>query len=286
MASNYRGALLLGCLVVSLIGSFHAYALNPALVNQDVQSYENKVPDELREIGIKEKLGAQLEISQLSFLNEFGQPVVLGDFFRKGKPVILTLVYYECPNICNFLLSGFLTSLKKLDWSVGNEFEVVTVSINPKELPKLAQGKKAAYIRDYGRSSGDAGWHFLTGEESQIRKLAAQVGFGYKYDEQEKQYAHSAVIFALTPEGRLSRYLYGVEFFVKDLKLALLEASNGKIGSVVDQLLLFCYRYDPHTRKYSVYLSRLMQAGCGTTLLLFGAYLGVFWRRQRKVVVR
>jgi protein SCO1/2 len=143
-------------------------------------------------------------------------------------------------------------------------------------------GRKTSSIRSYGRPQASRGWHFLTGEEDQIRKLASQVGFGFRYDDREKQYAHSAAVFALTPEGKISRYLYGIEFSNKDLRLALLEASNGKIGTVMDRILLFCYRYDPVTRKYSIYLTQLMQAASVGTVVIFGAYLAIFWRRQRK----
>ena len=162
------------------------------------------------------------------------------------------------------------------------KFEIVSVSINPRETPALATRKKESYLKAYGRPQAASGWHFLTGDEAQIQKLAAEVGFGYRYDSQEKQYAHSAALFVLTPEGKISRYLYGIEFPVKDFRLALLEATRGKIGTVVDRILLFCYRYDPYTRSYSVYLAKLMQAGCGATILIFGSYLFVFWRRQRK----
>ncbi len=235
-----------------------------------------------KEIGVTEHLGNQIEIGDYSFKDETGKTVQLSDYFNKGHPVLLSLVYYECPNLCNFMLNGLVTSLKQLDWTPGEKFEIVTISINPHETSDLASRKKTSYINAYGRPEAASGWHFLTGEESQIRKLSSEVGFGYRYDPVEKQYAHSAVLFALTPQGKISRYLYGIEFQNKDLRLALLEASNGKIGTVVDRLLLFCYRYDPQTRKYSVYLTKLMQAGCGGTAVVFGGYLMVFWRRQRK----
>jgi protein SCO1/2 len=240
------------------------------------------LPDELKSSGVTEHLGAQVIPADYLFNDETGRAVRLSEFFEKGKPVLLTLVYYQCPNLCNFMLNGLVSSLKNLDWSVGDQFEVVSVSIDPKETPDLASRKKEAYLRAYGRSSGTKGWHFLTGSEDQIKKLAAAVGFGYRYVPEEKQYAHSAVIPVLTSHGVISRYLYGIEFLKSDLRLALLEASNGKIGTVVDRLLLFCYRYDPKTRKYSVYLNRVMQLGCGFTVLIFGGYLAVFWRRQRK----
>ena len=239
------------------------------------------IPDELKDVGIVDRLGNSIDLNA-KFRDEKGQSVQLKDFFHKGKPVILTLVYYECPNLCNFLLNGFVTSLKPLDWIPGQQFDVVTVSINPNETAALAAQKKESYLKAYGRPEASAGWHFLTGDEAQIKKLADEVGFGFRYDPAEKQYAHSAGLFALTPEGKLSRILYGIQFEQKDLRLALLEASNGKIGTVVERLLLFCYRYDPHTRKYSVYLTKLMQVACGGMLVLFGGYLVLFWRRQRK----
>ncbi len=229
-----------------------------------------------------EHLGGQISPEDYLFTDENGRLVRLSDFFGKGKPVLLTLVYYQCPNLCNFMLNGLVSSLKNLDWSVGEKFEIVSVSIDPTETAELARRKKEAYLRAYGRSSASQGWHFLTGSEEQVKKLAATVGFGYKYVPEEKQYAHSAVIPVLTSQGVISRYLYGIEFLKSDLRFALLEASNGKIGTVVDRLLLFCYRYDPKTRKYSVYLNSLMQLSCGLTVLVFGGYLAVFWRRQRK----
>jgi protein SCO1/2 len=240
------------------------------------------IPDELKDVGITEHLGDSVSLADYTFKNEAGQNVKLANYFHAGRPVLLTLVYYECPNLCNFLLNGLVKSLKTLDWTPGQKFEIVTLSINPKETPVLAEKKKAAYLESYGRKEASAGWHFLTGDEAQIRKLANQVGFGYKYDTQDQQYAHSAAIFVLTPEGKISRYLYGIEFKNTDLRLSLLEASNGKIGTVIDRILLFCYRYDPQTRKYSIYLTKVMQAGCGLTLLVFGSYLALFWRRQRK----
>lgn len=240
-----------------------------------------EIPDELKEIGVTEHLGNQIT-TELIFTDESGKSVQLSDYFKNGRPVLLNLVYYKCPSLCNFLLNGLVKGLKTLDWTPGNQFEIVTVSINPQENYELASRKKSAYIEDYGRPRAESGWHFLTGEESQIQKLSSEVGFNYRYDPKEKQYAHTAVIFTLTPEGKISRYLYGIEFKNQDLKLALLEASNGKIGTVVERFLLFCFQYDPLTKKYSVYVARLMQAACACTVIIFGAYLMIFWRRQRK----
>jgi len=243
---------------------------------------QQSIPPELAGIGITEHLGDTVSLSSLKFKNELGEVKPLSDYFKRGHPVVLTLVYYQCPNLCNFMLNGLLDGLKTFEWTPGNQFDIVTISINPNETPELAEKKKQSYMKAYSRPEAASGWHFLTGEESQIKQLAKEVGFGYRYDPVEKQYAHSAALYVLTPEGKISRYLYGIEYPNRDLRLALLEASRGKIGTVVDRFLLFCYRYDPHTRKYSVYLTRIMQSACGATVVLFGGYLFIFWRRQRK----
>jgi protein SCO1/2 len=245
-------------------------------------SLAEEIPNELKGVGFTEHLGSPVSIDEIHFKNETGQDVALSTYFRRGKPVILAMVYYGCPNLCNFMLNGLTQTLKNLDWTAGERFDIVTVSINPKETPDLAAKKKAAYVESYGRKQSAPGWHFLTGEESQIEKLASQVGFGYRYDEREKQYAHGSAIYVLTPEGKISRYLYGIDFRPQDLRLSLLEASSGKIGSVVDRFLLFCYHYDPQTRRYSVVVNRVMETGCGGTVLFFGGYLTVFWRREKK----
>ncbi|MFZ9594924.1 MAG: SCO family protein [Bdellovibrionia bacterium] len=259
---------------------FTGFVLNLGVISK--YCYASSIPPELKEVGITERLGETVSISELSFKDEAGKDVKLSQYFQQGHPVLLNLVYYECPNLCNFVLNGLVKSLKTLDWTPGVNFEIVTVSIDPKEAPSLAEKKKAAYMKEYGRTEAAPGWHFLTGEEPNIKKLAEQVGFGYKYDTREKQYAHSAGIFALTPTGKISRILYGIEFKSTELKLALLEASNGQVGTVIDRFLLFCYRYDPNSRKYSLYLTQVMQAACAVTVIIFGAYLTLFWRRQRK----
>jgi protein SCO1 len=245
-------------------------------------SFAAQIPDQLKDVGVVEKLGSPIQLKEFNFKDEQGNSVPLERYFQRGVPVLLTLIYYECPNLCNFMLNGLVQSLKDFSWTPGEEFEIVTISINPNETPELARAKKESYFKIYQRPKAAQGWHFLTGSEDQIKKLADQVGFRYRYEPTEKQYAHGAVVPVLTPEGKISRYLYGIEYAHQDLRLALLEASQGKIGTVVDRILLFCYRYDPLTRKYSVYLTKLMQIGCGATALVMGAYLFTFWRRQRK----
>ncbi len=243
---------------------------------------DSKIPLELQGIGVTEHLGDKISADELYFNDENGQRGPLSRFFTPQKPVLLSLVYYECPNLCHFLLNGLLTALKNFSWTPGKEFELITLSIDPKEDSSLAAKKKQTYIKEYNRPQAEPGWHFLTGQEDQIKKLASQLGFNYRYDKTVGQFAHSAVLFMLTPDGKISRYLYGVQFSQNDLKLSLLEASKGKVGTIIDRILLFCYRYDPQLRKYSLYLTRLVQLGSAFTVLLLGSYLSLFWWRQRK----
>jgi len=230
-------------------------------------SAAESVPPELVGIGIDEKLGNEIPLD-LAFKDEQGRAVKLRDYFSPNKPVILTLVYYECPNLCGFLLNGFVDSLKEFPWSPGKEFSVVTLSIDPREDSELARLKKESVFKSYGRPEAAQGWHFLVGSEENSKKLAEAVGFKYRYDEEQKQYAHTAAIFVITPEGRVSRYLYGIQFPVRDLKFSLIEATKGKIGSVVDKLLLFCYHYDPQGKKYALMATNLMKLG-GVLMVLF-----------------
>jgi protein SCO1/2 len=246
------------------------------------QAFAADVPKELNGAGIVEKLGSAVPVSEITLRDEAGAPVVLGSLFRPGKPVILSLVYYECPNLCTLVLTGLLNVLKETIWLPGDQFDVITVSINPKEGADLAHAKKQNYLKSLGKPISEMGWRFLTGEEAQVRRLADSVGFGYRWDQESQQYAHSAALFALTPDGVLSRILYGVQFRPQDLKLALVEASRGKVGSVVDRILLFCYRYDPVTRKYSLVLTRVMQLASAGMILVMGLYLSIFWWKQRR----
>jgi protein SCO1/2 len=194
--------------------------------------------------------------------------------------VILTLNYYKCPMLCGLQLNGLLDGLIELDWTPGDEFELVTVSINPLETPALAMEKKQNYIKRYGRPRAASGWHFLTGSEPEIRQLASTLGFGYTLDRKTGEYAHAAAIFVATPDGRVARYLYGIEYPRKRLRLALLEASEGEIGSTIDQLIMYCYHYDPSSRRYSPVAMNIMRLGAGATALVFGLTLGGFWMRD------
>lgn len=241
------------------------------LIGSELKATES-IPPELEGIGVLEKLGDSIPLD-LVFKDEEGKELKLRDFFQPDKPVILTLVYYACPNLCGFLLNGFVDSLKAFPWNPGKEFTVLTVSIDPTETSDLAKQKKAALLKVYSREGTEKGWHFLTASGDEAKKLAEAVGFKYRYDAEEKQYAHSAAIFVLTPDGKVSRYLYGIQFPVRDLKFSLIEATQGKIGTVVDKLLMFCYHYDPKGKKYALMATNLMKLGGALTVILIMAVL-------------
>jgi len=235
-------------------------------------------PELLKDVGIDQKLNDRIPLG-LVFRDESGKPVALSQLFGRS-PVILTLVYYNCPMLCTPLLNALTRSLKEIPMDVGKQFTVVTVSIDPAESHVLASAKHDLYTGMYGRPGAAAGWHFLTGDEPAIKQLAAAAGFRYAYDASSKQFAHAPAIFVLTPEGRLSRYFYGIEFPPRDLRLGLVEASSGKIGSPVDQLLLFCYHYDPHTGKYGLLIARIVRAAGVLTVVAIGLLIFVLRRRE------
>ena len=235
-------------------------------------------PELLKEVGIDQKLNDSIPLN-LTFRDEHGNPVELAQYFG-SKPVILSLVYYNCPMLCTQVLNGLDRSLQLIPMEIGKDFNVVTVSIDPTERPVLAEAKQVMYAGMYGRPGAVQGWHFLTGDEPQIKQLADSVGFRYAYDPDSKQYAHASAIMLLTPEGKISRYFYGITYPSRDLRLGLDEASEGKIGSPVDQVLLFCYHYDPHTGKYGLIVSRVIQISGFLTILIGGILLIVLFRGE------
>jgi protein SCO1/2 len=237
-------------------------------------------PGILSKIGIDQRLNAQVPLD-LTFVEESGREVRLGEYFGK-RPVILALVYYECPMLCTQILNGLVSALGTLKFDVGREFDVVAVSINPREGPGLASQKKAAYLERYGRPQTAAGWHFLTGREENIRRLAEAVGFRYEYDAEIGQYAHGAGVEVLTPRGVVSRYFYGIEYSPRDLRLGLIEASEERIGTPVDDVLLLCFHYDPATGKYGATALGLVRIGAVLTLVAFLTFLVVSLRRERR----
>jgi protein SCO1/2 len=238
-------------------------------------------PGVLQEIGFDQRLGEQIPLD-LHFRDETGKDVRLGDYFGK-RPVVLNLVYYKCPMLCTLSLNGLAGALKVLSFVPGQEFEVVTVSFDPREGPTLAAAKKKAYMSRYERPGAAVGWHFLTGQQGAIDRLTHAVGFRYVWDEQTKQFAHPTGILVATPEGRISRYLFGVEYSPKDLRFALIESSQGKVGSVVDEVLLYCYQYDPMTGRYSARILNVVRLGGIATMLALGGFIlsSTLWRRGR-----
>jgi protein SCO1/2 len=236
-------------------------------------------PGILSKIAIDQRIGEKIPLD-LTFTDESARTVTLGDYFGK-RPVILALVYYECPMLCTQVLNGLVTALGVMHFEPGREFDVVAVSFNPKEGPGLAAQKKDAYLKRYGRTHTAEGWHFLTGTSDSIARLTRAVGFKYEYDEQIKQYAHGAGIELLTPEGVLSRYFYGIEFSARDIRFGLIEASAERIGTRIDDVLLFCYHYDPATGKYGAAVLEMVRLGGVATVLAFLAFLTVSLRRER-----
>jgi len=237
-------------------------------------------PQVLRDVGFDQRLGAQVPLD-LPFRDEAGRDVHLGDYFT-GKPVILVLAYYRCPRLCTLVLNGVMESLQELAFKAGDEFQVVAVSFDARETPEIAAAKKAAYLERYGRPGSEAGWHFLTGDQPAIDRLTEAVGFRYHYDAQQDQFAHASGVVVLTPGGKISRYFYGIRYEPRDLRLALVEASQNKIGSVVDQLLLLCYHYDPARGRYAATVVNLVRLGGVLTVLALGGFLVLAWRYERR----
>jgi len=238
------------------------------------------LPKALREVGIDQKLNEQLPLD-LIFHDENGAPVKLGDYFGK-KPVVLALVYYQCPMLCNQVLNGMVTAFKVMSFRAGEEFDVVTVSFDPRENSSLAAAKKNTYVNylpEAKRSGATNGWHFLTGDEESIRRLTEAVGFRYHFDEATNQFAHASAIYVATQQGKLARYFYGIEYAPRDLRLGLIEASENKIGSPVDQLMLYCYHYDPATGKYGAVVINIMRLAGILTLITIVALLLALRRR-------
>lgn len=267
---------LFGWLVITALVSAGALAYDPK--NAPVSAHET--PKELEGVGITEKLGDQVDLS-LEFKDQNGQVVTLGSLLGKKKPVLFSIIYYNCPSLCNYHLNGLTASLKELDWTIGDKFELVALSMNHNETPDLAKAKLDNYLKEYGRPNSAGGWHFLTGSEENIKKIADQVGFGFKWIESTKEYSHASAAQVLTPEGKISRYLHGIEFNPQTIRLSLLEASDGKIGTLMDQFVLYCFQFDPSKNKYTLLAYRVMQAGGALIVLVLAIFLIPFWIREK-----
>ena len=230
-------------------------------------------------VGVDEQLGQPVALDAV-FLDETGQPVRIGDFLDGERPVVLNLVYHNCPMLCNLLLDNFVGTLGESAWTPGVEFDVVTVSFAPDEGPDLAARQKERYLRVLGRPAAADGWHFLTGTEDQIQQLAASVGFQFKWVEEKNEYAHPAAHIFLSPDGTITRYLFGLLLQPSDLRKALVEAGEGTVGTPLDQLALFCFQYDPNEGSYVLHAINVMKIGGLLTMLVLGATLWLFWRRE------
>ncbi len=243
------------------------------------QVVQDEVP-ELQRIDVEEHPGEFIPMD-LVFTDDRGREVRMGDYFDGEQPVLMFLGYYECPMLCNLIMNGVVQGVKDLKWKPGNDYKIVSVSINPRETYQLAAAKKKNYLEALQIPSASEGWSFLVGNEDQSRKLAEAVGFKYYWDEKTQQYAHAAVIYLISPEGKITRYLYGIEFDKQDLRLALLEASEGKIGNTIDKLILYCYHYDPDSQGYVIFAGNVMRLGGLVTLVFMAMLLGWLWRRER-----
>jgi protein SCO1/2 len=230
-------------------------------------------------VGVDEQLGTPVP-PDLAFFDEAGRRVALGTYFQTGRPVLLNLAYHTCPMLCNVLLEGLTKTLRELDWTPGREFEVLTVSFNAIETPALARRQKDRYLAALGRPEAAAGWHFLTGDTASIGRLTRAVGYRYRWVAAQQEFAHPAALVFLSGEGKVSRYLYGLEVAPRDVRTPLVEASEGKVGSVLDRVMLYCFQYDPNANSYVASAQNIMKIGGLLTLLALGAVLLVFWRRE------
>jgi protein SCO1 len=265
----------------STLSLFGGVGRNPMMGGGMMAPPPSQKPPGLQFVGIEQHLNADVP-ADLEFRDELGNSVKLSDYFGHGRPVILNLGYYQCPMLCSELLEGLVGSMKALTFNVGQDFDVVTVSFDPRETTEMAAAKKRDIMKRYGRANADKGWHFLTGKADQINALTKAVGFQYQFDPKTEQYAHATAIVMLTPDHRVSGYFYGVEFSPKDLRLGLVEASQSRVGNIGDQVLLYCYHYDPRTGKYGAVISNILKLGGLSTMLILGTFMFVMFRADRR----
>ena len=261
---------------LSAIGLTWAFAVTPAGVSD---AHDSSRPAALRDVAFDQKLDQQIPLD-LKFRDETGAAVEINRYFGR-KPVILNFVYYKCRDLCPLLLDGMVRTMRALAFEIGNQFDVLTVSFDPRDDTPSAAAKKQDFVQRYARSGAKSGWHFLTGDEANIERLSRAVGFRHHYDPQTGEFAHATGIVLLTPDGRTARYFYGIEFSPRDLRLGLIEAAAGKIGSPIDQLLLFCYHYDPITGKYGLLVTNVIKLAGGVTVLALGGFIFAMLRRER-----
>lgn len=268
----------LAALALLLLFPIHAlgqYGLAP------LKGQSNETPRQLEEVTVTEHLGETLPLD-LRLTDHEGKSVRLGDYFGKGRPVLINLVYYECPMLCGLVLNGITKGMRELNYLPGREFDIVTVSIDPKEDSELAAAKRETMLGELGREGAEAGWYFHTAEEGEIARLAEALGFGYRWDEASEQWAHPAVIFFASPEGKITRYLYGIEYKPFELRLAVTESGEGKVGSAIDKILLFCFHYDGDSQAYRI-AEKARVFGGAVVVLAVGGFLALMWRRSSRI---
>lgn len=282
------GAIVLGCVLVCAPVAdaqknehYNSPLYSPRKYDPTVTTASG-LPEPLKKVGIEQRLGEQVPLDAV-FRAEDGRDIPLRDLLGKGRPVILALVYYECPMLCNQVLNGLTGSLKGINLDIGKDFDVLAVSFDAgeNEKPGLAANKKAGYVERYGRPGAENGWHFLTGDQNSIDRLTESVGFSYEWDHKSDQFAHASGIIILTPEGKVSRYFYGIDYAPRDVRLGLVDSAESRVGSVTDQLLLYCFHYDPSTGKYGFAVLSALRIAAVVTLIGMGAMGFIFWRRGR-----
>jgi len=274
--TNQLGILKGICLVMALVSSLWGQGMTRGIMSPPASVR----PPGLKNVGIEQRLNEQIP-PELAFRDETGKAVKLADYFG-SKPLILNLVYYKCPMLCSEVLAGLTSALKPMKLDVGKDFDVLTISFDPRETPKDASESKAEYLKRYGHPGAEQGWHFLTGPQESIDALTKAAGFQYEYNQQTGQFAHTTAIMVLTPQGKIAQYYYGVEFPTKDLRLALVQASQDKIGTVVDQILLYCYHYDVSQGKYGLIISRVLRLAGIATMLVLGGFMLIMFRRDAR----
>jgi protein SCO1/2 len=273
---------LLAAAALALLVSASAVDARAQQWRESSDGMANTPAPELEGVGIVEHLKGQLP-ADAAFRDAEGKPVHLGDYFDHKRPTLLVFAYHTCPMLCSLVLDATVRSLNEVQWTVGREFDVVSISIDPKDTPETATRKRGQVVNSYVRARGDTtGWHFLVGDEPNIAKVTEAVGFEYRYDARQKQYAHPAAVYLLTPDGKMARYLYGIQYDPKDIRLGLLEATEGRSVTTTERILLYCYHYDPQGKHYSIVAMNVMRLGGAVTLVVFGSFLGIMWLRERR----
>lgn len=252
-----------------------------AYTGKESAKVSSEVPEELKDVGIQEKIGEQIDLN-LIVTNEKGEKVALSTFFNSQHPVILSPVYFDCSSLCNFHLNGLTETLKSVDWSPGKQFEVIAFSFDSKESSVVASAKKENYLKLYGRQGTENGWHFVTADANTVKKITESVGFKYKWNEQVKEWAHASAAIVISPQGKISRYLHGIQFEPRDVKLALNEAANGKVGNIVDSAMLFCFKYDSHNSKYGLQVFNVMKLAGAITVVALALWLTLAMTRAKR----